>query len=565
MAAHPTYKKDEHGLKSDGASIASSDDQDRNTPGIDKCKQELNLPPIAEYQELYTAAKPCGPNCLLALFDHTIQKGGGSNPDPREELALKRLRIDTSEPGIQDSKSDIPEYVAHNGGVSKECHAIIGGACTQGYVTDEVFEDKLRRESTHSTLESVGNDTSLMEVGGAFDRKTRAPGEFGGDPEGHTSLYELASKAGPSTTRSSGENLRLAQLVSLSTSHVDADVARETMSDAQSVCSSADCYGTLDYDNDNDDRPTLPTTISEGVPNPDDDADEGDGSESEGSRTHKELLPDLMLASEVSLGKATSDQCGTEIETETGAIDLRKAEAPPREDATDALYEFKKVEDSLNNNSNISSYSKTQVDLVDSIFSINIGFCDYIPRWKPGSTVTFHICRQSFPRNTPYADHTAKSSKIAADAWNEGEVGVTLKQVADGEPATFGISYADKHPINPSTLAVAFLPVSNHRRQQPRLVVYSLAFDKNRDHYNHLFNVLCHELGHILGARHWDVGDESMWPSVEYGLSDPSSVMNHRHHPRDLHIQTCDYEELKAFYAYKGTHYRGLRIVDVEP
>lgn len=173
----------------------------------------------------------------------------------------------------------------------------------------------------------------------------------------------------------------------------------------------------------------------------------------------------------------------------------------------------------------------------------------------------YSVDRHSFPQDTEHAEYAAEALKAAASLWNERKIGVQFKEVANHEPATFRLVY-DHQQLQDDLLANAFLP-NEVQTGKPRLTVYPLAFCKERDYYNYLTNVFCHELGHVLGLRH--EFKESFDPSVRWGKENGSSVMNYFVHPSEFSIQRTDYKDLRRFYASKGTQYKGFSIVDVDP
>lgn len=347
---------------------------------------------------------------------------------------------------------------------------------------------------------------------------------------------------------------------------------QEPIRSDRSVSYSADSHDAeslTSYDDDDDDygQHTLPTSISEDIPRLDDQLNDGDKTES--GHAHSKLLLDSILLqsrreSEVrSMERSdVSDQRRSDMETESIDIVLWE-DAQPRQGVEKAIRDFELVERSL---SNILTHSHSCSEMqVASALSINIGYCGIIYRWQPGSTVTFHTCQKTFPPNTPYAAHATLSLKEAADGWNRGRIGVTFQQVADNEPATFRLSYEQSQPQS-TLLALAFLPPdpNDEKQQQPQLTVYSRAFEGG--FYGYLSNILCHELGHILGLRHWFAKEREPGLScVQFGQSDKLSVMNYYYHPGDWKIQKSDYHDVRRFYQYQSTDYDNFPIVNVEP
>lgn len=143
----------------------------------------------------------------------------------------------------------------------------------------------------------------------------------------------------------------------------------------QSACSSTDSHHTevFDHNDTGSGRSTPQTLISEGVPSPD---GEGSLDEEKGTGTghaHNESLFNSMSCNGATLEQTTPYQHGTDIETENGAIDLRKANAQPRRHITDAWYNFKKVESTLKHNSTSRCRWEAQVTLLGSICNSTSG------------------------------------------------------------------------------------------------------------------------------------------------------------------------------------------------
>lgn len=89
------------------------------------------------------------------------------------------------------------------------------------------------------------------------------------------------------------------------------------------------------------------------------------------------------------------------------------------------------------------------------------------------------------------------------------------------------------------TLAQAFFSSSDLNDR--RLIMCELAFEQK--YIGSLFNIFCHELGHILGLRH-EFADthpsERQLASVPFGERNPLSVINYFNHPREFWIQGSD-------------------------
>ena len=78
-------------------------------------------------------------------------------------------------------------------------------------------------------------------------------------------------------------------------------------------------------------------------------------------------------------------------------------------------------------------------------------------------------------------------------------------------------------------------------------------------------NILCHEIGHILGLRHEFAATKEKEPSVLWGLANPESVMNYFHHPLEMAVQESDVMLVNDFYFYFGETLERLPIDKIRP
>lgn len=193
--------------------------------------------------------------------------------------------------------------------------------------------------------------------------------------------------------------------------------------------------------------------------------------------------------------------------------------------------------------------------MLESIYSIRLGHCGTIYRWKSKCTIAFNVDRRSFSDDS-YATYAIECLEAAAHLWNEGDVGVQFERVADHERATFRLVYEHQHG---ATIAKAF-PPNAVAYGQPRLIVFPASIGQT-GYCDNLVGVFCHELGHVLGLRHEHKEDA---PSVLWGEANPLSVMNYFNDPKQFKIDDNDLKEVRDFYAYRGTHWMGLSIVDVD-
>lgn len=182
---------------------------------------------------------------------------------------------------------------------------------------------------------------------------------------------------------------------------------------------------------------------------------------------------------------------------------------------------------------------------------IRIGWDGEIPRWRRGSELSYVICVESFP--APLSSVVEGSMKAAIGMW-EG-VGVSFKQVARNDPATFAVIYENR---NRNAYACSFFPNELSRE----LIIYPPSLQKT----NYLSNILAHEVGHILGLRHeFAHKREKGRPSALFGSENTDSIMNYFDHPEQLQVREQDLEELERFYAYDKVKYGKLSILDVNP
>ncbi|KAI1765779.1 hypothetical protein GGR53DRAFT_465080 [Hypoxylon sp. FL1150] len=148
---------------------------------------------------------------------------------------------------------------------------------------------------------------------------------------------------------------------------------------------------------------------------------------------------------------------------------------------------------------------------------------------------------------------------MAASKWNEGDIGVLFRRVADSRPAVFQLAY--KGEIESLPLATAFFPYRARQKRQPTMYIYEIAFTTS---YHEMFSLFCHELGHMLGLRHEFAQTdpiEQRMHSVLIGVKNERSIMNHL----SAEIQESDYAGVRELYALEGKRYGGFKIRNVFP
>jgi hypothetical protein len=195
-------------------------------------------------------------------------------------------------------------------------------------------------------------------------------------------------------------------------------------------------------------------------------------------------------------------------------------------------------------------------------FQLCIGCDNMIQRWLPGPELPFYVDASSFPTKED-ANHAAIAMVTAATRWNMlgGNV-PCFKKVDTISAAVFQLKYAARSDSKngETAFARAFFP------GDVPLTVYVYALSFKPLYRNYLANIFCHELGHILGARHSFAPErEHKVPCKILGERNPDTVMQYPDHPKKLTIQDSDAREMKTFYDLKDTHYLGCLIEDYLP
>ncbi|KAF5668663.1 matrix metallo ase-11 [Fusarium heterosporum] len=175
------------------------------------------------------------------------------------------------------------------------------------------------------------------------------------------------------------------------------------------------------------------------------------------------------------------------------------------------------------------------------LHDVVIGLEDEVPRWEPGSVVKWSVWKQGFPSDED-ANHAASQLSVAAEAWNDADVGVTFENVPEAKDATFVLVYGGE---NGKKLASAFFP---NKKDLDYMFVYSYAYSK--EWKSAMWKVFTHELGHVLGLRHeFAISDaQGEGPdAIRITAPDELSVMNYRKEPPE--IQQSDIVSLRKFYS----------------
>lgn len=190
--------------------------------------------------------------------------------------------------------------------------------------------------------------------------------------------------------------------------------------------------------------------------------------------------------------------------------------------------------------------------------AIMVGMQFDVPRWKPGSIVKWTAWRMGYDSQED-ADYAAFQLSLAAEKWNEADVGVKFEFVPLARDANFVICHGGPKG---TVLASAYFPNKNDLNF---VFVYSYAFTQGWKEY--LWKVLTHELGHVLGLRHEfaiDPGRMFEGNATQIGQRNPLSVMNYRREPPEL--QQSDIDATKEFYKLpEGTKLSETAIVDYVP
>jgi hypothetical protein len=214
------------------------------------------------------------------------------------------------------------------------------------------------------------------------------------------------------------------------------------------------------------------------------------------------------------------------------------------------------------NNTNHSSagYPCTTEDNGTSSLAFNMTRNASVPvihRFEPGSTLSYFVDQGDL---SPYNFRCLRlAMHTTADRWNLCSMGVTFEEVPKANKAVFYVVYYPS--MGSDTYAKAFLPSDYNSDYNKTIAVGPLSFEP--DKVDFLSNVLCHELGHVLGIRH------TYWEKTEPCQAafyfptralDSASIMNSAlaHTLALLVISKKDAEEVRQLYSLaEGLHGRG--------
>ncbi|KAF3902067.1 hypothetical protein ABW21_db0200320 [Orbilia brochopaga] len=180
-------------------------------------------------------------------------------------------------------------------------------------------------------------------------------------------------------------------------------------------------------------------------------------------------------------------------------------------------------------------------DQAVNCLGIRLGWDRRISRYPAGVAIPYYVDRLIFP--TPEnAEYAARCFEEATWAW--GTIPVGFIRVLAKEDAFFSIIFS-RQPPNGTTTIIAFFP--NDPPEKRTITIYPFAFAPvNRDA---LANMLCHELGHVLGLRHEFAAEKELHePSRLWGDPNPESVMNYYTNPFEFAVHPLDIKLLKTFY-----------------
>ncbi|KAI0384341.1 hypothetical protein F5Y04DRAFT_248149 [Hypomontagnella monticulosa] len=275
---------------------------------------------------------------------------------------------------------------------------------------------------------------------------------------------------------------------------------------------------------------------------------------------------DVKLSYHASLGAIALDQRSSYVNIKNNKTNHDKSEG---QNATDTSNDFVTARPGIEHFSSLAAdenapwsrwcRKKATPNSIRSV-CIHIDSDEKVYRWKPGSNITFNVKRDSFP-NLAYADRATRWLEAGVQAWNDCAIGVKFEKVADDMLVVFSLVYSRICDTAPNLLADAFFP--NDPQSFRRLCVYESAFKACPQWMD---RIMCHELGHILGARHEFAPErESKYPCLVIDERNPSSTMGYEWDMTKPSIQSTDMIGMKQFYAATATKVDEYPIVDLDP
>ncbi|KAF5724929.1 calcium-translocating P-type ATPase [Fusarium mundagurra] len=179
-----------------------------------------------------------------------------------------------------------------------------------------------------------------------------------------------------------------------------------------------------------------------------------------------------------------------------------------------------------------------------------------LPRWKPGSVITYSIDVDSFTSQRSAILAERALDKAAGD-WNSRDVGIRFQSLKHEGQAVFTLKY---YPAPNGLFAESFFPDSKRRT----LSIFKYAFKK--EYRKFMANIFRHELGHVLGLRHEEAGTrESKIPSVALSTPNSQSIMRYFRDPSSLCIQDSDIAAVRKLCAIEGEQFEGFQVITVDP
>lgn len=165
--------------------------------------------------------------------------------------------------------------------------------------------------------------------------------------------------------------------------------------------------------------------------------------------------------------------------------------------------------------------------------------------WEDNTILKWRMIDDTFDSQK---DFTAAESAMFAStaAWNKiAPGGVRFERAASEDEASFQVVYSDR---GDGALAIAFFPAEYTRKYSTVEVTATGLSDKN---IGVLSNVMCHELGHVLGFRHsFALEKETSTQAGLFGNVDPNSVMSYMYPPKiDVHDVN---DSRKAYEKFQG-------------